>query len=70
MTDQAREPLKPCPFCGAGETQIRPSYMWTGMRNQLVCVHIHHWCEKPARMHLEMTENTEAEVIARWNERA
>jgi hypothetical protein len=33
-------------------------------------MHIHHWCEKPARMHLEMTENTEAEVIARWNERA
>lgn len=62
--------LLPCPFCGAGESRIDHQNMWTGMRNQLVCVHIRHWCEKPSRSHLCITANTEEEAVAEWNGRA
>ena len=64
------ETLLPCPFCGAGESRIDHQNMWTGMRNQLVCVHIRHWCEKPSRSHLCITANTEEEAVAEWNKRA
>lgn len=40
------------------------------MRNQLVCVHIRHWCEKPSRSNACITANTEEEAIAAWNHRA
>lgn len=64
------ETLLPCPFCGAGESRIDHQNMWTGMRNQLVCVHIRHWCEKPSRSHLCITANTEEEAVTEWNTRA
>ncbi|MFV0673621.1 hypothetical protein [Variovorax sp. tm] len=62
--------LLPCPFCGAGESRIDHQNMWTGMRSQLVCVHIRHWCEKPSRSHLCITANTEEEAVDEWNKRA
>ncbi len=39
--------LKPCPFCGAGETQIRENgRMWTGSKyGDPASVSVMHWCE-------------------------
>lgn len=43
MTD-----LKPCPFCGGGETRFDDTQNWTGMRYQHVCTTIRHFCQRPA----------------------
>lgn len=71
MTDA----LKPCPFCGAGKTDIHPNgRMWTGQRlSEPTSVSIRHWCEdvpgQPHRM-IERVGRDEASAIAAWNSRA
>lgn len=66
--------LKPCPFCGAGETQIVPNgQVWTGMKLSLpISVSVRHWCTaipgQPSRM-IERIGRDEASAIAAWNMR-
>ena len=38
--------LKPCPFCGAGETQLRPNgRVWAGTKwGEPTSVSVYHWC--------------------------
>ncbi|MDX7989164.1 hypothetical protein FE392_17920 [Xenorhabdus sp. 12] len=60
--------LKPCPFCGAGETVIIPNQNWVGMRWNVYSVTIRHHCN--SRDIIKLTRNTEAEVITVWNQRA
>lgn len=67
--------LLPCPFCGAGEHQIRENgRMWSGMRfTEPASVTVHHWCEKPdgqPQSVVTITGRDEASAIGLWNARA
>lgn len=70
-----REVLTPCPFCGAGETQIRENgKVWTGMRySEPASVSVFHWCAtvegQPSRA-IERVGKDRASAIAAWNLRA
>jgi hypothetical protein len=67
--------LKPCPWCGAGDTRIEPNgQVWTGMRySEPISVSVRHWCPaipgQPSRM-IERIGRDEASAIAAWNARA
>lgn len=64
--------LLPCPFCGAGQTLLRPETFWTGMSNKLVSVTVQHWCEKEdgnLQSVLQVKRKTQEEAIAAWNTR-
>lgn len=70
--------LKPCPFCGAGETVFQDNgRVWTGMRySDPVSVSVRHWCtgengqpEAPSRM-IERVGRDRLSAIAAWNRRA
>ena len=71
MTDE----LKPCPFCGAGTTQIKVQQgTWTGMRwGEPISVSVFHWCDpvpgQPSRG-IERIGRDEASAVAAWNMRA
>lgn len=72
MTMEPDIHLLPCPFCGAGETQIQPTLYWTGMRNNILSVTIRHWCQPLGAVHgtlLQVKGKTEEEAIASWNRR-
>lgn len=66
--------LKPCPFCGAGETTIvAGTRVWNGMRyGQPSSVSVKHWCTKidgqPSRM-IERIGRDEESALAAWNQR-
>jgi len=72
MTDKT---LKPCPFCGAGETQIRENgRIWSGMKySDPISVSVFHWCEpepgQPSRA-IERIGRDLDSAIAAWNKRA
>ena len=64
--------LKPCPFCGAGETQVRETLFWTGMRNGIVSVTVMHWCERnegQPQSHIEIKGRDHASAVDAWNKR-
>lgn len=67
--------LKPCPFCGAGETSIfENGRMWIGMRySEPVSVSVWHHCTKvegqPNRG-FERIGRDHASAVAAWNQRA
>lgn len=69
------ERLKPCPFCGAGNTEIHQNgRTWTGMKfSDPVSVSVRHWCAEvhgqPTRM-IERAGRDEESAIAAWNTRA
>lgn len=73
--DAMEDKLLPCPFCGAGQTEIRPNgQMWTGMKySEPTSVSINHWCTKvegqPSRMIERIGRDLES-AIAMWNMRA
>ncbi len=75
MTHPTDDSLKPCPFCGAGTTEITPKgRMWTGMKySEPSSVSVRHWCEavpgQPSRM-IERVGRDEASAIDAWNTRA
>ena len=68
------ERLRPCPFCGGGETQFRLNgKTWMGMKwSEPISVSIVHWCEPlpgPSRM-IERIGRDIEQAIERWNMRA
>jgi hypothetical protein len=69
---QAME-LKPCPFCGAGDTLSEvDSSMWTGMRTVILSWHVRHWCgPKDAKFGniLRCRAKTQEEAEIAWNTR-
>lgn len=72
MTDPTPS-LLPCPFCGAGETQVIPKSHWGGMSSHLLSVTVRHWCERaPSGLsggHIDRVGKTHEEAIAQWNHR-
>lgn len=68
-----QEELKPCPFCGAGETLIvENGKVWSGMKySEPVSVSVRHWCPnpgQPTRM-IERIGKDRESAIAAWNSR-
>jgi hypothetical protein len=64
--------LKPCPFCGAGETVSEPdSKHWSGMQWNILSWHVRHWCayEHHGPM-LNVKGRTQEEAETRWNTRS
>ena len=70
----AKIELLPCPFCGAGTTDIRENDRpWLGTRyGDPSSVSVRHWCEpiegQPSRM-IERVGRDRAAAIAAWNMR-
>ena len=66
--------LLPCPFCGAGESQIHVNKgAWNGRGyGEPVSVEVRHWCAdvpgQPSRM-ISRAGRDEASAIAAWNTR-
>lgn len=68
--------LKPCPFCGAGETRVDVHTMWTGMRSIPTHVTIRHWCPQDRETSggawtptFSFTGKTQEQAEALWNRR-
>jgi len=63
--------LKPCPFCGAGETVSEPdSVQWLGMRYEILSWRVRHWCAYPTHSPLlHVKGKTQEEAETRWNTR-
>jgi len=75
MDDTPIPTLKSCPFCGAGDTQIKDgSRVWSGMKyGEPSSVSVVHWCPatpgQPSRM-IERIGRDRASAIEAWNRRA
>jgi len=75
MKDLTLPTLKPCPFCGAGETQMRENgRVWGGKAyGEPSSVSVVHWCVKvdgqPSRV-LERVGRDKHSAIEAWNRRA
>lgn len=69
------EELRPCPFCGAGTSQIvENGKVWSGMRyGEPSSVSVMHWCRQvagqPSRTIERVGKDRESAVLA-WNTRA
>lgn len=67
--------LLPCPFCGAGKTELRENDRpWLGTRyGEPVSISVRHWCEpvvgQPSRV-IERVGRDLASAVAAWNRRA
>jgi hypothetical protein len=72
MDELAKPTLLACPFCSAGETQIKPQNYWTGMRNTVISVSVYHWCKRQEgqpQSHIEIKGKTEEDAVKAWNTR-
>lgn len=69
--DNKMPELKPCPFCGAGETDVRENTHWLGMRSEVLSVEVRHWCGKQGidGAFLAIKGRTREDAINRWNRR-
>lgn len=75
MTPKILPQLKPCPFCGRGEFQIRDNgQIWLGTRySDPLSISIYHWCNESPGINqppIERKGKTLEQAIERWNERA
>lgn len=68
--------LAPCPFCGAGVTEVRANRgTWRGMAgySEPVSVEVRHWCPpaegQPQRGGITFVGRDEASAVALWNRR-
>jgi len=67
--------LIPCPFCGAGQTEIRENTQWMGgiRPSQLISVEVNHWCTRiegqPTRKNVHMVGRDRESAIKAWNTR-
>jgi hypothetical protein len=66
--------LKPCPFCGGGETDIRESRLAPRMNGPgaVIAVEVAHWCNRPPGVvaaHFSIRARTREDAVAAWNRR-
>lgn len=64
-----RDDIKPCPFCGGHEVEIRERNSSTGVFS----VSVLHWCKdggKPVLKPIECMGRTREEAVRLWNRRA
>ncbi len=67
--------LLPCPFCGAGETQLQVNNgVWTGMRYaEPVSFEVRHWCQRiegqPSPRLIARVGRDRISAITAWNTR-
>ena len=62
--------LKPCPFCGCGETVVRTSDHWTGQQSVVLSATVQHHCkDKPFQNLLQVKGKTVDEAVEKWNTR-
>ncbi|MGU2415275.1 Lar family restriction alleviation protein [Burkholderia cenocepacia] len=67
--------LKPCPFCGAGTTNVEPgTRVWMGTKyGEPATYSVRHWCDDPEGQPKRMIERIGRDresAIAAWNRRA
>lgn len=65
--------LPPCPFCGAGTTQIRLDRFWTGKRHKRLSATVMHGCvreEGQPQSMIQIKGKTEADAVRLWTARA
>lgn len=73
MTDEPK--LKPCPFCGAGETTYREQRLsptMDGRTPALISATIRHWCEPVPGVvasYMEFRGRTREDAVAVWERR-
>jgi hypothetical protein len=73
--DEDLSKLKPCPFCGAGETTIDAKHMSprADRSSELISASVRHWCVKrpgTVQAFIEMRGRDEMSAITQWNSRA
>lgn len=67
--------LKPCPFCGGGETNIHDNLgTWQGMKyGESISFEVRHWCSEiqgqPHSRMLSLVGRDKESAIKRWNTR-
>jgi hypothetical protein len=70
--------LKPCPFCGGGETTVNENRLnrmpdMGGRQSPIISVEIRHWCQaepgQPNRNIILRVGRDHASAIAAWNRR-
>lgn len=62
--------LKPCPFCGEGETNFDDFKHWTGQRYVIVSVRLMHFCGNgSSQASIQFRAKTREEVVTIWNTR-
>ena len=69
--------IKPCPFCGGGETRIDPQgQTWRGMGySDPICWRLIHFCkgilpDNYVTNRMELRARTQEQCIEAWNTRA
>ncbi len=65
--------LKPCPFCGAGETRMSESTYWTGGKPVVISVRVMHWCpraEGQPQSLIQIAGRDAESAKAAWNARS
>jgi len=72
--DELKASLKPCPFCGAGETHVKESRHWGPINKpmQIISVSILHWCGRQPGVvhnHLEFRGRDHESALLAWNRR-
>ena len=73
--DEILSALKPCPFCGAGDIDVRIKARPPRMEGpgEVVAVYINHWCtvrSGATDLHLVVTGRDAPSAISQWNARA
>ena len=68
--------MRPCPFCGAGETRITENRLnrmpdMSGRQSPIISVEITHWCAavpgQPTRNTITRTGRDMDSAVALWN---
>ena len=75
MSNDWLSQLKPCPFCGGGETILHETRLSPTMsgKSPLISVEIRHWCPpgpgQPSRNRIVKVGRDYESAVAAWNRR-